>query len=255
MALDKKKADAIKKVVYDLMDGLDPTGMNTEYYKSVFEKMSLEQFDKFLKNFFADELADLNLNIQHYVNDLTLDNIKKTADKMGVPLFERVALPFENPDGETYWTYEKVPVLVIHEKRVEQLVTKKNSMSIGIDKRDSKTGQVSGDDKNGRMSDMENIAVVTLGSEPILKEMMGPKSDDMYMKREMHKQIQTDGYVDIEKIKSSPTNKVALNTLDVYFTSLGLKTDLVTEGLLLKRTLQNLNRDNNSISSKGYVEI
>lgn len=254
MALDKKKADEIKKLVYKVMDGMDPTGRNTEYYKKAFESMSLEKFDKFLKAFFADSTANLNLSVQHYENDLTLNNIKKTAKAINMPLFERVALPFESEEGEVYWTYEKVPVLWIHEKRVEQLVTKKNSMSIGINKRNGKTGQVTGDDKNGRMSDMENIAIVTLGSDEILKEMDGPKADDMYMKREMHKQIQNDGYVDMDKIVSSPMNKVALNTLDVFFTSLGLKTDLVTDGLLLKRTMSNLNKDNDSISAKSYKD-
>ena len=40
----------------------------------------------------------------------------------------------------------------------------------------------------------------------------------------------------------------SLNTLDVYFTAMGIKTDLITNGLLLKRTLQNQNRDVDTIA-------
>ena len=54
--------------------------------------------------------------------------------------------------------------------------------------------------------------------------------------------------LDLSKIESIPANKVALNTLDVYFTSMGIKTDLITNGLLLKRTLQNQNRDVDTIA-------
>lgn len=219
-------------------------------------KMPLDKFDAFCKKFLYDEEANFNLSVQHYENDLTLANIRKTAEFMGIPLFERIALPFTSiGSDEVYWTYEKVPVLYVHVKRVEQLVTKKNSMSIGISQRNTKTGQVSGDDKNGRMSDMENIAITTLGSDELLKEMLGARSDDMVMKREMLKQIQNDGYVDMDKIPSLPQNKVALNTLDVYFTAVGIKTDIVTEGLLVKRTLQNLNRDNSGISSNGMKDL
>lgn len=256
MAFTKAKADKMLNVLYTVMDDLDPSGRNTTYYKKLFQNMPLNKMDKFFKNFFADPEANWNLSVQHYENDLTIENIKKAAEFLGIPLFERVALPYTSKDtGDLYWTQEPVPVLYVHVKRVEQLVTKKNSMSIGITQRNTKTGQVTGDDKNGRMSDMENIAITTLGSDELLKEMLGARADDMYMKREMLKQIQNDGYVDMDKIQSLPQNKVALNTLDVYFTAIGIKTNIVTDGLILKRTLQNLNRDNSSVSSKGQKDF
>lgn len=37
MALTTEKANKMKKSLYDMMDGLDPSGRNTEYYKSLFE--------------------------------------------------------------------------------------------------------------------------------------------------------------------------------------------------------------------------
>ena len=254
MALDDKKAKAIKKMVYDVFDRLDPTGKNTEYYKKKFESMSVSQFDTFLKGFFKDPNAYLTLSIQPYVNDTKLDDIEKAADYLGVPLFERVAMPYLNSyDDEVYWTQQKVPVMYIHMKRVEQLASKKNSMSTDITKRNPKTGQVVGDDKNGRMSDMENIAMCVIGDDNILKEFMNAKADNMYMKTEMLKQIQNDGYVDLSKIPSRASDKIALNTLDIYFTSCGVKTDLVTEGLLLSRTLQNMNKDNSSLAGRSQI--
>lgn len=65
----------------------------------------------------------------------------------------------------------------------------------------------------------------------------------------MLNKINTDGYVSLKDLPKQKSEKVALNTLDVYFTSAMVKTDLVTDGLLLKRTLQG-NRDVTSVSGK-----
>ena len=50
--------------------------------------------------------------------------------------------------------------------------------------------------------------------------------------------ISTDGYVDLDTLTDKVENKTTLNTLDVYLISMGLKSDLVTEGLVLKKTIR-----------------
>ena len=42
----------------------------------------------------------------------------------------------------------------------------------------------------------------------------------------------------MEELEDNVDNKVALNTLDTYMIAMGLKTNLVTEGYLLKKTLK-----------------
>lgn len=256
MAMTSQKKKKMCEALYKWARTLDPDGRNEKYFREQFEKMDLNQFDKFCKKFFEDEDANFNFCFQHYENDLTLDNIKRTANLLDLPLFERIKLN-QSPDssGEVYYTQQAVPVFPIHIKRVEHMVSKKNSMSISTNKRNPKTGQVTGADKNGRVSDMENIALVTLNSEAILKEFNTVKADDMVMKREAFNQIQNDGYLDLDKIKSSPMNKTSLNTLDVFYISAGIKTDLVTPGLLLKKTLKNMNKTKESLNAKGQKQI
>ena len=58
------------------------------------------------------------------------------------------------------------------------------------------------------------------------------------MQNEMLDKIATDGYVDLNALTDKVENKTTLNTLDVYLISMGLKSDLVTEGLLLKKTIR-----------------
>lgn len=256
MSMTKEKKKKMTNFLYELVKILDPSERNLEDYKNFFDKMDEKQFDKYVKDFLSNEKKNFTLCFQHYQNDLSMDAIQKASKFLKLPLFERVLLR-NSPDsnGEAYYTQEPVPVIKVHIKRVEQLVSKKNSMSIDINKRSAKTGQVTGADKNGRVSDMENIALVTLNSPALLKEFTCIKADDLVMKREALNQIQNDGYLDMDKIKSSPTNKIALNTLDVFYISAGIKTDLVTSGLLLKKTLRNLNKQKDSLSSKTNKEL
>lgn len=256
MTMTEAKKKKMTNWLYGLLDAMDESGRNTESYKAMFDKMNLTQFDNFVKAFLKDKTSNFTITCQHYENDITLESIKRAAKYSdNFPLFERIALKQSaDSNGEVYYTQQPVPLIEVHIKRVEQMASKKNSMSIGINKRNAKTGQVSGTDKNGRVSDMENIALVTLNSDPLLKEFVCIKADDMVMKREAQQQIMNDGYLDIDKIHSSPMNKIALNTTDVFYMGAGIKTDLVTSGLLLKRTLKNLNKTKESLNSKGLKD-
>ena len=115
---------------------------------------------------------------------------------------------------------------------------KKNGVSTGIDIRSSLTGQVTGTDKNGRQSDLENAVLVSLGMTNTLREFNGPRSDDMVMKREMLNEINQQGYVTINSLTNDVTNKTTLNTVNTYLLGMGIKSDLVTKGLMIKQTLK-----------------
>lgn len=74
----------------------------------------------------------------------------------------------------------------------------------------------------------------------------------MKMKNQALRKINTDGYLSLEDLDSNPENKVALNTLDVFYIGSGIKTDLVTPGLALKDTLNN-RKVKQTVSSKYSV--
>lgn len=241
--LTPQKRKKIEELVINFMNTFDPSGINSNAYKEKFKKMSDADFTKMIENFKNKEEYFRATTIP-YKNDIKMNDIKKTAKLIKVPLFEKVALPFENPNGEVYWTQHEVATGYVHMKRTQQTVAKKNSMSIHIDKRNPLTGQVVQDSKNARMSDMENIALVTLNNSPnTVKEFLGPRSDNLKAKYEMLNVIKNEGRVSVNDITINNTDSIALNTLDVFFISCGIKTDLVTNGLVLKKTLKDLNKD------------
>lgn len=80
--------------------------------------------------------------------------------------------------------------------------------------------------------------MVALGMENCLKELNGPRADDMVAKREMLADIAKQGYVKFSDLTYDVGNKATLNTVNTYFLGMGLKTDLVTKGNMLKSTLR-----------------
>jgi len=210
------------------MDILDPTGDNSKMYEEKFNKMNDKEFDSWANNFFNNPKANLYFEIVEFERELSLENEEKCAEYMKVPLFERVAIPHLTGDpNNVIVTPEPVPVGYIHEKRMQQTLLKKNSGSIDIHKRNPKTGQVINEDKNARNSDVETYSLIALGANQALREFMGPRADDMKAKNQMYNNISRDGYVELDDLENNPENKVALNTLDVYFLMQGISTNLV----------------------------
>ena len=232
------KREKMEKLIYDTFNALDPTKANTKKYQEMFSSMTDAQFDKFFKELFKDPSLYLILNICDYEIDLKIEDIEKAAKVLNIPLFEKVAFPHYTMDkNKVIVTKEKVPVGYCHVKRTQQTLAKKNGLSTTVDSRSSLTGQVTGGDKNGRESDLENSMLISLGMTEVLKELNGPRADDPVMKQQMYTAINTKGYVSLEDMDSDPANKTTLNTVDVYLLGMGLNSDLVTKGLMTKKTL------------------
>ena len=233
---DRQKMEAL---IYKFFTAFDPSGSNTKKYKSLFQPMSDAQFKKYFKEFFEDEKAYLVLDIVLYEHNMKMENIEAAAKVLNVPLFEYVYIPHLTMDKEhVVCTKEPVPVGYINIKRTQQTTMKKNGISTEISQRNAITNQVTGHDKNGRESDLENIMLTSLGLTNCLKELNGPRSDDMVMKQQMNQAINTKGYVTLSELDDRIENKTTLNTVDTYFLGMGLKTDLVTKGLKTIHTIR-----------------
>lgn len=228
----------MESLIYDVFTALDPTGTNTEKYQKMFSGMSDAQFDGFFKKMFASETEYLILDTVDYERDLKIEYVEDAAKVLNIPLYEKVAIPYvnKNADRPTVTKFE-VPVGYIHTKRMQQVLSKKNTTSTDANTRSAVTGQVVGKDKNARDSDAENFALVTIDANDTLREFLGPRADDMVMKAELYSDISRKGFATLNGLTNDVTNKTTLNTLDVYLMGMGLKTDLVSDNLILKKTL------------------
>lgn len=224
----KEKRKVVMEYLDKFFNTLDPTGANSKLYHEKFDKMSDQQFDQYFRKFLENDKANLYLEIVEYERDLKIEDVEKCAELTGVPLFERIAMPYLTGDpNNVIVSKEACPVGYIHEKRMPQTLMKKSAASIKTDKRNPLSGQVVGDDKNARNSDSEVYSLATLGANKALSEFLGPRADDMRAKNEMYAEIAKNGYVSMDDLTDDVYNKVALNTFDMYFLMQGLRTNMI----------------------------
>lgn len=237
MKMDKNKRKQMETLIYGVFDRLDPSGYNTEYYKEMLGNLNDKEFDSMMKKIADDKDSYLILNTVDYEVETSMDNVIDAAKYLGCPLWERIVLPVDSPDpNNPIVTEVEVPVIYIPVKRMQQMVQKKNSASVDISKRD-KYNQVSQGDKSGRSSDMENFGLVTLNADNILKEFLGPRADDSVAKADLYNQILENGYCSLNKITNRLANKTTLNYIDACLLAMGIKSDLITKGDVLKQSL------------------
>lgn len=239
--INLKKRKSAEQLVYSVMDALDPSGTNSKRYKKLFSTMSDAKFENFMNCMFDDHNMNFTLEIKEFEREVTIDQIEKAAKVLNIPLEEYVILPHitmsqDNP----IVTKEKCLVGYHIEKRMEQTNTKKNSTSIHIDERSATTNQVVGHDKNGRSSDQENIALTLIGAENVLKELNGFRADGMQRKNYAYSQIAKTGTCSLQDIEEHAgiEDRLSLETVDVYYKTMGIQTDLITPDYLLISTVK-----------------
>lgn len=93
----RKKAE---KLIYDVMNALDNTGMNAKKYADKFKKMNDSQFNTYMKKFLEDEDSNFYLEIKTFENEPKIQDIKKAADILKVELDEYVYMPYINGNTE-----------------------------------------------------------------------------------------------------------------------------------------------------------
>lgn len=236
--LKKTTRKEMEQMAYDVFDAMDPTGANTKMYKELFSGMDDKAFESFAVEMFNDKNMFLCLEMETYKNEPTMDTIEKAAKVLDIELYEYVCYPHMSSDPDKpFVTRIPVPTGFIHIKRLQQMKRKKNTTSTRTDQRDAKTGQVTGHDKNARSSDAENFAMMTYNANEAVKEFMSFRADDMVMKAEAYADIYKNGFVDMNKLTNDVSNKKTLNTLDIYLTCMGLRSDLISPGYVLKDTM------------------
>lgn len=235
----QSKREKMESLIYRFFTAFDKSGDNTKKYKSMFQPMSDVKFKSFFKEFFENPYHYLILDIVDYERTIQMEDIERAAKVINIPLYEYVSFPHLTMNNEEP-TVTKIPIATgyIHMKRPQQTVMKKNGSSIAIDERSAITNQVTGGDKNGRESDLENSMLVGKGMHNLLKELNGPRADDSVAKQEMLQQIATTGYCSLADLTDDVTNKTTLNTVNTYFLGMSLKTDLITKGMKLPYSIK-----------------
>ena len=167
-----------------------------------------------------------------------MKQIVQALDKINVPLLERLYMPYKYKDknGRPMKTKECL-VVYLPIKRMKQLLTKKNGMSISTKSRDMKTGLLTGVDKNGKESDREFESLAICGLDNSIKEFSRSRADSMNDKSVMNNTINNLGQVSLKDLPDDPTDSLSKNLVSVYFIGAQLYTNIVNEDYMTPYTM------------------
>lgn len=238
MAITKQQRIQAEKLIYDVFDKLDKTGANTEYYKALFGNMTDEQFFKFFKR-----RLPLRYHVSVFKNEPSMSDMFEAFDILGKPLLEKVKMPhlYTNYQGEPIESKECL-VIYVHLKRMKQMLSKKTTVALDIDKRDMKTGRLLGDNKGGQESDREFEALAIMGLENTMDEFARPKADSMRVKSQMYSTITNKGFVSDDDLVLDKNDSMSKNLLNVYLIGANIHSNLIDEDYLTPLTLKNKQR-------------
>lgn len=230
MNAKREKAEAL---IYKVMDTLDKDGYNSSYYKNIFASMSDTDFFKF-----CQRNLPFRFHTKPFVVEPKMYDIEAALKILGVPLLEKVALPYLYIDqnGNPVWSKEAM-VIYIHLKKMKQFITKKNSTPTGIDNRDMKSGLLVSFDKGGKTSDREMEALAVMGLDETMEEMSTWRADYMDAKSAAYQTISTLGVISKDDIPIDETDSISKNTLNAYLTSALINTNILNQDYLLPKTI------------------
>lgn len=220
MTKQRKEAE---ELIYKVLDAADTTHTNSDYYKQIFAKMSDEDFMKFCKRRLPFRFHIKAFNVEPKMSDIV--SAFKVLKK---PLLEKVKLPYVyvNSKGEPVESSECM-VIYIHIKRMKQMLTKKNHVSINTEKRDMKTGLLVSDDKGGKETDREFESLAVMGLDYTMDEFSRPKADSIEAMTQMSNTILTQGYVSEKDIVVTKNDSLGKNMLNVYLLGAHIQSNLI----------------------------
>ena len=236
--ISKQKRQEIEKYIIGFFDILDKSGTNSNYYKSLFSSMSDAQFVKFISKDYP-----FKLQVRQSVVEPKMDEIVKACDYTGVPLLEKIHLPYLYTDanGNSIKTTECF-VGYQHHKKVQQIVTKKSKWATDTANRDMKSGRLVGHDKGTGVSDREFESLATLGLFDTMYEFSRPKADSMKAKEAMNAAINVKGFVTQDDIPKDDDDVLSRNLVNVYMNSALLGSNMVDKDNYTAYTLKNKQR-------------
>lgn len=238
MNAQRKKAE---ELIYKVFDEADKTGMNTAYYKTMFSQMNDAEFKKFCQRPLA-----FRFHTKPWVVEPTMDDIVRGLNILGIPLMEKVALPYLYTDenGEPIWSNYEAIVVYIHFKKMKQFAVKKTNITHAIDKRDMKTGLLTSADKGGKTSDREMEGLVAFDMQDTMEELSTWRADYMDAKSVAYSTIASKGSISKKDLKISNDDSLGKMMMNYYMLGSCLYANVVNVDYYLPNTLSNKNRKN-----------
>lgn len=209
MAYNRKGAE---DYIITWVDKLLPNGGNGKMYRELFDKMSDENFTKWMEDLRAKRtyvrlvvpiLMDAKLSFEH---------LYKMSKELGIELYQRVWLT-DPKTGATTLTPRKYLVCPVMIRRQQQLRIKKSSNPLDNDHVDELTNQPTGDSKGSSLTFPELQIMYAKGLIYSALEFVKGRGGDEDAFNTMNRQIIQTGTADMDEILTNNTTVKATDSL------------------------------------------
>ena len=175
MNAERKEA---QDIILAFLKEFDQSGMNTDHYKGMFDKMSDKEFHELAESVVTEEIV-LPVHVPHFAKQgITVDNNIALGYKYGVPLKEKVMITgAEVPDHSPIYEYILMDLPI---RRQSQNLTKKISVPDNNKVIDYTTYQPTGDSKGSSLSYPElSVVLDGLGLKHTVEELTRFRGGDI----------------------------------------------------------------------------
>ena len=226
MATVVKSAARIKaeEAIYKLMDDFDPSKYNSNAYRALFASLSDKDFKKYMQDL-HDEECYISFEVTPSEKTLTLDKIFDICNKRGFKTHKYVMYRENSSSDGLNHSITPYPALIMYMpvKRLQQMVSKKNTASGNSDKINPMTGTVTSDSKAAGLSDTQVFGLITTGQKDVIKELLGPRADDSKSKKQMLHKIEEYGEVSLSDLNIVPKEKQSTATMITFMRAAGIE--------------------------------
>lgn len=249
-----EKRVKVTKLIVDSLNLVDRTKLNSNKYEKFLNNMNDVEFKKYMDDFTNDPEKNFYLELLPNKNEPSIYDIEKLLTKLKIPKEEYVYYKDNGFKDDPIRSREKCSVGYVNVRRLQQILSKKNTYSLDIDNRNTKTGQVSGDAKIARISDAELYGLTVFQADAAIKEFYSARADNMVAKNDMYSKISKYGYVYLDELNTDITKNQTLNTINTYLLGAGIKSDLVEDDTTKAAdTLRKQVIDNELLKMKGSI--
>lgn len=233
--ITNQKRKEVEIFLYKILDEVDPSHTNSDYYRELFAPMNNDEF----YHFFERRLP-IRFHYDIFKVEPKMYQIVDAFKILDKPLLEKLNLPhiYINQDGIPVQSQECL-VIYIHIKRLKQLVAHKSHVALNTEKRDMKTGLLSGEDKGAKQTDREFEALAAFGLEYTMDELSRFRADSMRSGAEVNNIILNKGFVSDNDFNVENDDSLAKNLLNVYLIAANIHSNLVDEEYMTPYTARN----------------
>lgn len=235
----KSQREQVENLVYSVLDKIDPSKTNSDYYRNIFSQMDNQEFYKFW-----ERRLPIRFHYEIFKIEPKMADIVDAFKILKKPLIERVNLPhiYVNPDTGKPVQSQPCMVIYIHIKRMKQMLAAKTHVSVATDKRDMKTGLLTSEDKAAKNTDREFEALAAYGLDYNIDEFSRMRADSLRAGAEADAIITDKGTLSDKDFTVAKDDDLAKNMLNVYLLAANIYSNLIDSQYMTPLTAKNKSR-------------